>query len=251
MSNDLTVSKPGYLSDANVAYDNSDINIFSRPPRIKVVQALTGPPIKPPFKEGDIIIVPQNVKIGDAETPFTFVVIHFFPTWICLNPIQMKGTLPSIREYSADPTSALAKKCKAFAKEQCPENPQLYLKFSETFNMMIVIEDNPELADIPIHMFFARGEYNTGQKLLGDILLRKAPRYACRFRATSGEHINKQSNRWFGLDIYNDPKPWVDEANFFKYEKLYKELKKLVDDKAVELDLSDTDTETTTEATEF
>ena len=250
MSNEMIASKPSYLANADVQVDNSDINLFTRPPRIKIVQAQTGPPIKPPYKDGDVVLVPQGIKIADSETPFTFVVIHFFPTWLCLNPIQMKGMLPSIREYSADPTSELAKKCKAFAKERCPEKPELMLKFSETLNMMIVIEDNAELADMPIHMFFARGEYNTGQKLLGDILLRKAPRYACRFRAVSAEHVNNQGQRWHGLSIFNDTQPWVAEDHFFKYQKLYNELKKLVDTRTVELDLTDAAT-TTTEATEF
>lgn len=240
MSNELANVKPSYLANLETPVDNSDLNMFSRPPRIKIVQAMSQPPIKPPFKDGDIIVTPQNVKIGDMETPFTFVPIHFFPTWICLNPLQMKGTLPSIREFSMDPESELAKKCKDFKlKEKCPENPEYVLKYSETLNFMIVIEDIPELADMPIHLFFSRGEYMTGQKFIGDIQLRKAPRYACRFRAASNMHTNKQSNRWHGLDIFNDSKPWVEEADFFKYKALHEEFKKLVDTRTVELDLAD------------
>jgi hypothetical protein len=244
MSTELSVGKPGYLSELPpTSYDNSDLALFTKPPQIKIIQAQTGPPYKPPLKQGDVIVKPRNIKIGDYETPFTFVPIHFFPSWVCLNPIDMKGILPTVREYSLDPTSELAKKCKSFAKEKCPENEKLTLKFSETLNFMIILEDNPDFVDMPIHLFCSRGEYVTGQQFVGDIQLRKAPRYACRFRAASGLHHNNKNQTWDGLNIYNDPQPWVaDAATFHKYETFYKELKKLVDSRTLEVDLDDPET---------
>lgn len=235
MSSELSNVKPSYLANVETQVDNSDLAQFSKPPRIKIVQALTGPPIKPPHKEGDIIVLPQNEKIADGETAFTFVPICFFPSWICLNPLQMKGQLKAIREYSLDPQSEVAQKCKKFTKEKCPENPEYLLKYSETLNFLICIEDNAMYCDIPFHIFFSRGEYATGQKLIGNIQARKAPRFACRFRAATSLHSGKQGT-WQGLDIMNDPQPWVAEENYLKYQKLYEELKKLIDSRVLELD---------------
>lgn len=241
MSTELSnkVDRPSYLINVPLEnIDNSDLNLYAKPPRIKVVQGLTKPPIKPPFAEGDIVVIPQLTKIGDRNTPFTFVPIHFFPSWICMNPIKMMGTLKAIREFSADPNSELAKKCKSFAKEKCPENKDLLLTFAETLNFMVVLEGDPEWEDVPIHLFFSRGEYPTGQKLIALMQQRKAPRYACRFQAITGTHQSK-GNEWPGLDLRNDPQPWVAENKFRQYELMYNELKKLVDNKTLELDLED------------
>lgn len=251
MSGELIEKKPSYLSETSVEVDNSDINAYVKPSRIKLIQAMTGSPLKPPFSEGDAVVIPQGIKIGDRETEFTFVPIHFFPTWICLNPLQMRGTLPTIREFTFDPESETAKIAKSFAKVKCPENPEHYLKYSETLNFMVVLPDVPELEAMPpIHIFFSRGEYGTGQRLLGDIQLRKAPRYACRFRAVTNTHTNKQGQSWVGLEFRNDPQPWVDEENFHRYEEMYKELKKLIDARTMELDMSDA-SEPATEGSEF
>lgn len=237
------INRPAFLSDPSVQVDNSDLNQYSKPPRIKVVQALSRPPVKPPFKEGDVVVVPQLVKIGDNEEPFTFVVVHFFPSWVCLNPIQMQGTLRSIREFSMDPQSDVAKNAKSFAKIKCPENPEFYLKYNETLNFFVILEGHPDLDDMPVHLFFSRGGYQVGQQLIGELQLRKAPRYACRFRACSASLTNKQGQAWQALKFFNDPQPWVDEAHFRKYEKLHKDLDDLIRARAVDLDLNDVGSE--------
>src|SRR5574343_367169 len=108
------------------------------------------------------------------------------------------------------------------------------LKYMETLNCLICIEDNPEFSDIPFHIFFASGEYQTGQKLIGHIQARKAPRFACRFRAATSLHTGKKGS-WQGLDIMNDPQPWVAEENYRKYEKFYEELKRRIDDRSIEI----------------
>lgn len=242
------VEKPAYLQDEDIKVDNSDLQMFAKPPRIKIIQALTGPPFKPPFKEGDVIIAPKGVKVADDEQAFDFTVIHFFPSWSCLNPIQMRGTLPTIRDFSFDPASEVAQKARQFVKERCPENTEYMLKYSESLNFIICIDGVPEFEEVPVHMFFTRGEYGTGQKLIGEMQLRKAPRYACRFRACSGVHKNANANNWIGLDIFNAQKPWIEDVEKFKrYEKLHEELKKMIDSRTLELDLSDPGNEAETD----
>ena len=230
--------RPNYLAEITPEQiDNTDLSTFAKPPRIKIVQAMTKPPIKPLFKDGDIIVLPQSIALGNTENPFTFTPIHFFPSWICLNPIQLQGQLRGIREYTLDPKSDIAKKAKSFVKEKCPENQEYYLKYNETLNFIVVV-DNEEVQDIPLHLFFAAGEYKTGQILIGNIQARKAPRYACRFRSASGLHTGPKG-QWYGLDITNDPQPWVAEESYHKYKKLYEDMKELIDNRALEIDLGE------------
>lgn len=122
------------------------------------------------------------------------------------------------------------------------------MKYRETLNFFIIIEDNEEVLNLPIHLFFSSGGYTTGQKLIGMIQARKAPRYACRFRAISSVATNKRGESWQNLEILNDPQPWVAETNFHSYEKLYEELKKLISSNQLDLDTSSVEE---TESTEF
>lgn len=237
MSNELITTRPGYLADPSVQYDNSDLQRYSKPPRIKIVEALTGVPFKPAFKDGDIVTFPSLQKIGDTTTPFELVIVHFFPTWICLNPIQMRGQLKSIREFTMDPESDLAKKCRSFAKIKCPENEQYYLNYSQTLNFMIVVEQEG-IEDIPFHLFFARGRYVDGQALITLLEKRKAPRYACRFRAGSFFYTGPKG-KWYRLAMDDAPEPWVTEDNFKKYKRYHEEIKTLVDTRMMEFDLTD------------
>lgn len=220
-------------------YDMGDINRDAKPPFIKIIQSQTGVPYKPPFKDYDIIVAPQMVKIGDAETPFTFVPIIYFKHFTCMNPIETRGRgLPIIREMSFDENSDLAKKCKRFVQdEKCPEEPQKMLKFSEVLNFIIILEDNPELKNFPIWMFFNRGSFAAGQAFLGLVQARglECDPYYCRFRAHSMVHQGKKGS-WFRLNLGNDPIKYVqNEEDAEKYKALHKNFKVLIESKQLDL----------------
>jgi hypothetical protein len=248
MSGELIENKPAYLTDPSIEYDNADLKRHMRPPRIKIIQSQSKPPFKPPFKTGDVIVIPQMIKIADHEEAFTFVPIHFFPSYVCINPYELAGQVPTIRDFSMDPKSPLARKCETFAKEKYPDTDYL-LQFRKTLNFMIVVENQPEIEGL-VHMFFSSGSFIRGQDFMGFIEKRKAPRYACRFRAVTDEHSGKKGV-WESLVIMNAPEPWVEQEKFFEYKTLYEEIKELVDSRTFELDLSDVESESTDSTTEF
>lgn len=238
MAGELSNPIPGYLSnyEGKDAYDR--VASFAKPARIKVVQALTKPPIKPPFKEGDIVINPQLIKIGDNENTFSFTPITFFPSWSCLNPIQMQGQLPAVREMTFDPNSLCAKKAIKFTQEPCPENPKFMIKYNQMLNFFVVVHQ-VEVASFPVILLFVRGEYKTGQNLIGFIQSRKlqspkVPIFAHRYCAYSEQHTSP-SGTWQGLNIANDPEPWVDEVTFRKNEALSIELEKIIEARAIDM----------------
>lgn len=236
MSNgQLIESKPAFLAEIKAEDYMGEMRKHIKPPYIKIVQAMTGEPFKPPFVDGDIVVPPMNVKIGSNSEPFSFTPVYFFSTYVCFNPIQVKS-LKSLRDFSFDPASEVAKKCEAFIKEKCPEAPEYFLKYNSILNFFVIVHGHGELQDTPITLSFKGGEFGTGRTLINLIEARKSPPFACRFRAASSRHKNTQFN-WQGLDLQNDPSPWItDEVSFNKYKKLHDDMKEAVKTKNVDLE---------------
>lgn len=245
MSDDKNlIERPSFLppAEANVDFGTSEMNKYAKPPRLKIIQAMTSKPFKPPFADRDAIVVPQMIKIGDPSKPISFTPVYFFVSWACWNPAQMKSTLPATRGFTFDPNDDIAKKAKKFVSEPCPENPEFKVTYCEHLNYFFMIHGVEELIDIPIAASFFRGEYTTGQNLIGLIQTRKAPVYACRFQAVVADHEGKKGN-WYGFDFINDGEMWVTEKQYAKYSKLYNDLKEAVEARQVEIDFSDSDIE--------
>lgn len=234
------IEKPSYLT--NLPKDDlKDMKKFLSPPRIKIVQGQTGAPFKPAFRDGDVLVNPQMIHIGSSQQEFTFVPIHFFPTWICTNPWELKNQLPFIRELSFEEDSIIAKKARAFIEEPCPENPKERIKYRQVLNYLVRIRNlNVELPDDPVTMIFYSGEFNTGRALIGLIDKRESPRYVCQFNAISAFRTGKKGN-WHGLDLRNSPEPWVPAELVESYRQQYLQLKTLVDNRQIQIDMDDTD----------
>lgn len=234
------IERPSYLANTP-AYDLSAFREYSRPSRIIVVQAMSGPPIKPPFKEGDIIITPQMIKIGDIETPFSFTPIYFFADFLCMNPVEVRGQVPFIRERSLDPNSTVAKKARAFIKEPYPENKAYQIKYVQNLNFCVIVhsEDIPET---PIAMSFNRGTFKVGQSMNGLILDRKgAPPYVLRLRGITRMTPGKPPNVFPALDIKNDTDPWVTEEQAKRFEGYHDTVKGIVVSGQMYIDLNGDD----------
>lgn len=222
-------NRPDFLKEVK-GYDFTEMNKFVQPPRLKIIQDQTGPPLKPPFSAADCVVLPNNVKVAGLEQPFSFTPIIFFGTYACMNPFQMKTALPFIRESSNDDNSELAKKCRTIGySEKCPENEKFDLVFSQFLNFMIILHDvNGLPRNMPVHIWAKRGEIKHMQVLMGLIQSRGAPPYACRFNAIPNRRSGTQGS-WYGLDYSNDHQPWVENENEFKsYEKLHNDLLAIV-----------------------
>lgn len=229
MSNELiNTSRPSFLTETNEDHLGA-MRQFLRPSFIKIVQSQTGEPFKPKFRDGDVIVSSAGslIKIADGETPMEFTPVFFSVSFICLNPIQTKAMLPALREWTTDENSELAKKCRAFVKEKCPEKPEFFLKYNQVLNFLVIVHGFEELNSIPLVLSFRGGEFKSGQTLIDLISARRAPPYASRFRATTSMHKNNQGFAWYGPDFQNASDPWVDETSFTKYKKLNADLSEI------------------------
>lgn len=267
MSNQMTkvtpvtagvLALPDYLQDLG-ADGTEMLREFITPPRLKVIQKTANPELLSQFGEGDIVLFPDVALFAEMKresdrspksewvgSPFRFTPVFFYAEWVTWNPIQMKGTLPSIRERTLDPKSQLAMKARNrdLWQEPCPENPQLKMRHSEHLNFIIAVHDGP-YAGTGISMTFARGAHFAGTRLCNLIKMRKAPIYACVFEARSVYQKNQQGD-WFQLQADNPSQdsgpPWVTKEQLEVFKVLHEELKTSHDKLLVDYGDEDDDT---------
>jgi len=254
MSNELTTDvRPDYLQEYNGEdFGTQELLKIVRPAMIKIVQALTGPPVKPPFEDGDVVVTPPLIKLGGGKNEvemeyFEVVPIFFFRNWFTWNPLQMKN-LSSVREMSFDENGSIAKKARnpETRKEACPENPEFKMLHCEHLNY-IVLTDNKELKDVPLLLSFARSEYMTGSTFGSLIQVRNAPIYCCKFQIGVRDVVGTLG-KWKGFDISNSLEPWVSQEEAERNKELHKKYKELHESRSIEVEFEES---TEPEANEF
>lgn len=228
------LAKPEWLQEQEVM-GVEELKQYIRPSRLKVVQPLSGAAFKEQFNEGDVVLLPQMVCVAPQlmnernkptgkGAPFHVVPLFFFAEWCAWNPLQMKGTLPPIRDRSFDPNSAIARKAKVKELwfEPCPENPEYNVRYVEHLNyLMLVVGDNPA-AGMEVVVGFSRGEYRSGSTFSGLLHMRNASPFGCIFEARVGFRTNPKGD-WYGIDMSNPSAEsgmpaWVADAEM--YDKL-------------------------------
>lgn len=239
-------------------------------PRLKVVQALSREPFKPPYQEGDVVATPIMVPIATntnaGDVLFHLVPILFYPEWITWNP--RNAGLPAIKERSYDSKSSIAMKARnpETRRENLPDGRKdsngqpLQMRHLEHLNFVFdLVNSEHELAGLPLTLSFASGEHQAGSRFSTLISTRRAKyTFGCVFAAKMGVRKNEKGV-WRGIDIDNpEPSsgvsPWVtDKAKFEQYMEAWKEYKEVYDQKRLQVnmdDLDDPDAEVTTAAGE-
>lgn len=224
---DLTVQRPDYLAEEK-AFGVEEMRKHIRPPRVKIVQALSDEKLITKFGVGSAIIVPALELIAKLGESFTFTPLYFFPEYCVWNPIQMKGMLPVIRERSFDLKSQVAVLARNPDKRKfpCPENTELFCNAAEHLNIVMLIhDDDGPLQDVPVVLPFHHGEHGTGSTLLSMIQMRKASICSTIFEAAPAMHQNTKGQKWQGLDFANptDGVAWVDKDTFLRYKQLHEQ----------------------------
>ena len=206
---------PGFMA-SDLEMGVSELKKFIIPPRLKVVQPLSGEQYTEKFNSGDVVLAPQLVLVApiimDSVTkrptksgqPFNFVPVFFFPEYLAWNPLESKGTLPAVRERSLDPQSDIARKARnpQTREEPCPEVAKAVIRYQEHLNFIMMLMGTGDTAGIPVVMSFSRGEHRSGTNLASLIAMRRAPIFGCVFEATSRLRTNSKG-AWYGLDITN------------------------------------------------
>lgn len=236
MSTDVTkrdttalTQKPSYLAQVSETGVENMVQ-YVRPPRVKIVQPPSDKKLKDRFQEGTAIVLPQTEMIAKFGEPFTFTPIFSFPEWCVWNPLQMKATLPVIRERSLDPQSAIARLAADERRRNfpCPENAAYMCSAAQHINIVAMI-NTPIIEDIPVVMVFVRSELKTGSMVLSLIQLRKAHMCSVVLEGQVASRKNAKGE-WYGFDFSNpsseDVHPWNTEEAFARYlelHNLYKE----------------------------
>lgn len=195
------------------------------PPRIKVVQPMRASDAYEEFDEGDTVLTPQRTLLVPKGHPFHFVPLLFYPEWLTLNPLQMKETLPMIRERTIDPTSVLARKSrdKNTWFEECPENKEFKLRNVESLVFLIELLGVQGMEGMPVAMTFSKGEHSAGSRFCALLKMRSAPIFGCVFEAVVPEKKRKNAKgQWYGIDVSNPSQesevaPFVQSAD--EYER--------------------------------
>lgn len=246
MSNEIVPRQPGKLAVATPDYLKVDkpesidnIKQYIRPPRIKILQDSTDSELKKSIgPAGTVALMPaeevlnkielhNGVPNEEATPPFFFTPIFFYVEFICMNPIQMKGTLPTIRSRSFDDTSEEARRSRDFNARviPCPENEEYDLRFLECMNYVIMVDGQEE----PCVYTFSKGEFKAGRRFAELIKARgKVELFANRFAAYTAFRTGKKGE-WWGLDIANpnpdETSPWVAADSYEVFKTMYEDLK--------------------------
>lgn len=210
---------------------------YVKPPRFKIVQKQSSAELLEEFNVGDVIMItPEKLLVApvilndkgkptNEGTPFHVVPLFFYPEWVAWNPIEMKGTLNSIRDRSCDPASQIAAYSRSpdTREAPCPEDRRYKIRYNEHLNFIFVVidQDNP-LAFQPAVMSFARASHKHGSHLAGLIKMRKTDIFGCQFVLQTHFQSNQQGE-WYA-PIPANP---TDVSGFVQDQNLYEEYKKL------------------------
>ncbi len=231
---------PAFMSPDDVDMGTENLAEFIRPPRLRVVQALSKT-LKDEFCEGDTVVLPQRVLmaanvLNETGRPSTskvsagekwhFVPLFFWAEWITWNPREITDE-DAIVERTTDRNSPLVAKCRDsnLWSEPIPGkldkngNP-LCLRHCEHLNFLVMPLDTV-MAGTPVCISFSRSEHKVGSSFAALIKMRKAPLFGCIFEASSGYRENPQG-AWYGLDVRN---PAEDHDSLVSDEDLYNNFK--------------------------
>ena len=250
----LHAQLPAFMQSAEVQ-GLDDLSQYIVPPRLKIVQKMSGSPFDELFSVGEVVAVPQLMRIAgldDAKAGEMFFItpLFFFVEWCTLNPFQMKGSLPFIRERSDDPGSALASKSRSPAtwQEPCPENAEYSIRHCEMLNFIVLLLGNTDFSGIPVVMSFSKAEHRSGTNFASLIKMRRAPIYGGQYAVATAERPSAKGN-WFGFNIVNPPgdcgvTPFVeDEERFNQLKAIHMELDAAARSSKIRVDYDDTESE--------
>lgn len=175
------------------------------PPRIRIVQALSNDLKALGFVEGDVVLTPLNVKIGNESTPVDCNVLLTWCDYLALNP-RDAANLPWIHDRTIDGKSALAQRCRNRDKEELPgmrgrKGEALYIEFVRALNFLVWLPDHSITATVS----FMKGEARYGDAFASLIAARGLAIYSGVYRLNCCEHANKSGDKWKGFTVSNSP----------------------------------------------
>lgn len=216
---------------------------FVRPPRLKVMQANRGQPLKQ-FEEGSVVLMPAAVPVAKNNEPFYFVTLLMYPEYITMNPWKLKAKLPMVRERSLDPAGEIARKSRdpeLRGADVCPEDPTTKLLHCEVLTFIVLVMGQ---APIPAVLSFARAEHKQGQMLAQQIAMRHpAPIFGCVFEGIVPEvQRSNDQGSWYGINVgapshEDSPPPFIQDPQEYKeIREMHLQLKAKLEEDLIQVD---------------
>lgn len=201
---------PEYLSD-----DQSEgldmMGDMVKPLRLRVVQSLSKSLKEAGFSDGDAVLVPINVKVGDKANPLNAVVLLSWAEYLCLNPRNCGQFW--IRESTTDARSEIAQKVRKYAKDRklekelLPEGGKdskgnLYtLEYVKACNFILWLTDH----NIACMATWMKGEQKYGEAFSSLVQARGLSVYTGHYQLSVQTRTNASNESWDGLSAGNSP----------------------------------------------
>jgi hypothetical protein len=262
-------SRPDYLAGQKIE-GMELISQYVKHPRIKVIHAMAKEPYNK-FVEGTVILTPtlqviaeillgDNGKPKEQGQPFYVTPVFMFPEWNCWNPLETKGTLPSIVERSQDPHSALAARCsnRDLWFEPCVDadgqpvmNPkkkteQLMRRNVEHLNYVVSLyAPGTDFDGLVAQISYAKIHHKVGVDFGNKINMRRANPFACVFEGRATFAKNEQGS-WYS-PVFDNPaedsgvSPWATKDKFEELRELHRMLKEAHKNKLLQASVDDDD----------
>ena len=225
-----------------------------RPPRLKVVQKMARKPLSDLFQTGDVVAMPQMQLVMHADETFHAIPLLQYTEWCVWNPLDLRGTVPTIRERTLDPKhhiAILARDPNRRQSQPYPEMPEkdgkkLMLSYREHINFMLLLLPPAQLgiAELPVAVSYSKGEWQAGSNfasLLAQRNMRVTPIYGCRIEFSVGER-NGPKGDWHGLNAANpsDGQPWNDDPDRYAFcKRLHEEFAEVLKQNRLEIEHED------------
>lgn len=217
---------PAHLQSGELSKGmNESLNQYVTPPRVKVVQPLTKPPVSEHFAAGDVCLMPMMQLVSKKQTEFSFVPLFFFAEFITTNPL---GSDTFIRDRSTDPKSVIAQKARDPQRREETIEGGIKIRHTEVLNYIVSIVGHDELTGTPVTLSFARAEHKQGTNLASRIKLRNVPMCGTVWTAKSAQRSNPKGT-WWGIDVFQCQEEnglVQDPAIFDMFVNQHNELKK-------------------------
>jgi hypothetical protein len=267
--NEVVSSVPDYLQLDEQGDGLGDVSKFVTPPRMKIVQKQSGKPFSDQFAVGDVVLVPTLQLIAATQlndkgkpkgegTPFAIVPIFFFPEWLLVNPIDLKGSVKMIADRSLDETSKIAQMARNPNLRQAPYidaqtgqqmavgGKPLFQRYIESLSFVSMIVGDHELNGTVAVMSYSKGEHRSGSNFLQLIKQRKAKMFGCQFMIQTRLRPDNGKGDWYGYDasqpsVESGVKPFVDADTYALTRDLHEKFKQAHADRVLVVDHEDDD----------
>lgn len=212
---------------------NEELVKFVQPPRLLIVQALSGPPLDK-HEPGTLLLMPSERVIlpfvkgsTGSEKPMLFVPIFFFNEYVIANPREIHASHGRARERTFDANSEIARRAmsrdKAVRECPCPEKLDKQCKYMVRMNYLwwILSGEDEEPVSSACLVTLKSTEANAARSLNSLIQARRAPLFGCVFAASVAARSNQQG-KWHGYEFNNPPvgtPSFVEDAGMYEHFK--------------------------------